>query len=156
MLREYIFRIPSIEYIVFIREINTYLGFIIADNFRKMYPQLGIETILHDQDIFHHMREYLGRYRELGRIDRYEFVSLVRRTLGINFDRIDINNFTQLGARNISLKDPTAHDAYRTMIENGISGIPIVDDQGKFLGIATKERVMQEVIMQLLHKEPQK
>ena len=70
----------------------------------------------------------------------------------LNETVITERDLTRLGATRLYLQKPTVVGAYRSMIENRVPGIPVVDERRRFLGVATKDRVIQEVIVQLLEK----
>lgn len=159
-LRDYVFelsRIAPIEYIVFIDEEDEYLGFMTVEDFKTRYPKFGIEILLEDlerdertyrlwENFFHtpfpEGREALERVRS----------ELVLPRWGDNRREITERDLTRLGARRLYLQKPTVIGAYRSMIENRVPGMPVVDERRKFLGVTTKDKVIQEVVVQLLEK----
>lgn len=161
-LREYVYeltRVAPVEYIVFVDEFDEYLGFMPVEQFKAKYPQFGIETVL--QDFERDERSYrvwerifrapIPEFREAWERIRYELV-LPQWDAGRNRQEITERDLSRLGASRLYLQSPTAYNAYRQMVENKVSGIPVVDDRRRYLGVATKEKVMQEVIIQLLEK----
>ncbi len=167
-LREYVYeltKVAPIEYIVFIDELDEYLGFMPVEQFKAKYPQFGIEIMLQDfrDDNRQNRDERLFRVWE--RIFRAPFIEFRESWERVQFELVlpqwdaqrDNRNITErdlprLGASRLYLQNPTGYQAYRQMIENKVSGIPVVDDRRRFLGVATKEKVMQEVLIQLLEK----
>lgn len=159
-LRDYVYelsKIAPIEYIVFIDEDDKYLGFMTVEQFKAKYPKLGVEILLEDfekdertyQEIFFGVpfpavRKALERVRS----------KLVLPLWDPQLERQEITkrDLTRLGTTRLYLQKPTVLEAYRRMIENRVSGIPVVDERRRFLGVATKDRVIQEVIVQLLEK----
>ena len=159
-LRDYVYelsKIAPIEYIVFIDEDDKYLGFMTVEQFKAKYPKLGVEILLEDfekdertyQEIFFGVpfpavRKALERVRS----------ELVLPLWDPQLERQEITkrDLTRLGTTRLYLQKPTVLEAYRRMIENRVSGIPVVDERRRFLGVATKDRVIQEVIVQLLEK----
>lgn len=159
-LRDYVYelsKIAPIEYIVFIDEDDEYLGFMTVEQFKAKYPKLGVEILLEDfekdertyQEIFFGVpfpavRKALERVRS----------ELVLPLWDPQLERQEITkrDLTRLGTTRLYLQKPTVLEAYRRMIENRVSGIPVVDERRRFLGVATKDRVIQEVIVQLLEK----
>jgi hypothetical protein len=168
-LREYVYelsKVAPVEFIIFVDELDEYLGFMPVEEFKAKYPQFGIEIMLQDfrDDNFHNRDErLLGIWKKLFRVDifiareswekiQYELVLTQWDSQGENRG-ITERDLPRLGASRLYLQNPTGYQAYRQMIENKVSGIPVVDDKLRFLGVATKEKVMQEVFIQLLEKE---
>ncbi len=167
-LRHYVYelsRVAPLEYIVFINEDDEYLGFMPVGLFKAKYPEFGIEVLLRDfqregrsirdENIYRVWeRVFHAPFPEF--IDSWERIQneLVLPQWDAQRDKRDIteHDLSRLGAIQLYLQNPTGFQAYRQMIESKVSGIPIVDDRRRFLGIATKEKVMQEVIIQLLEK----
>lgn len=167
-LREYVYeltKVAPVEYIVFIDELDEYLGFMPVEQFKAKYPLFGIEIMLQDfrDDNRQNRDERLFRVWE--RIFRAPFIEFRDSWERVQFELVlpqwdaqrDNRNITErdlprLGASRLYLQNPTGYQAYRQMIENKVSGIPVVDDRRRFLGVATKEKVMQEVLIQLLEK----
>lgn len=164
-LRDYVYelsRIAPIEYIVFIDEDDEYLGFMTVEQFKAKYPKFGIEILLEDferdkrayqwwQEFFNTQNLQIPDVREALKRVRYELV-LPLWDPQRGRQEITARDLTRLGATRLSLQKPTVVEAYRRMIENRVSGIPVVDERRRFLGVATKDRIIQEVIVQLLEK----
>jgi len=161
-LRDYVYelsRIAPIEYIVFIDEDDEYLGFMPVEQFKAKYPKFGIEILLEDFERDERTYRWWERFfpvpfpgvREALERVRYESVLPLWDP---QRDRREITerDLTRLGATRLYLQKPTVVEAYRRMIENRVSGIPVVDERRRFLGVATKDRIIQEVIVQLLEK----
>ncbi len=136
-----------------------------VEQFKAKYPKFGVEILFEDferdertyrllRELFHMNVPFHVLYRDvreaLERV-RYE---LVLPLWDPQRDRQEITkrDLTRLGATRLYLQKPTVVEAYRRMIENGLSGIPVVDERGRFLGVVTKDRIIQEVIVQLLEK----
>lgn len=167
-LREYVYeltRVAPVEYIVFVDEFEEYLGFMPVEQFKAKYPQFGIEIMLRDfRDDNRQIRdERLSRVWE--KIFHAPFPEFRNSWESIQNELVlpqwdaqrDNRNITErdlprLGASRLYLQNPTGYQAYRQMVENKVSGIPVVDDRRRYLGVATKEKVMQEVLIQLLEK----
>lgn len=162
-LRDYVYelsRIAPIEYIVFINEENEYLGFMTVEQFKAKYPKFGVEILFEDfqrdERTYRWWRQFFDimpfpDVREALKSVRYNLVLPLWDPQG---DRQEITerDLTRLGATRLYLQKPTVVEAYRRMIENRVSGIPVVDERRRFLGVATKDRIIQEVIIQLLEK----
>lgn len=160
-LRDYVYelsRIAPLEYIVFVGEDDVYLGFMTVDQFKAKYPKFGIEMLLEDLEreerISHRLRDLFP-----AQFNIREAMKLVRKELVLPLwdpqrgrQEITERDLTRLGATRLYLQKPTVVEAYRKMIENRVSGIPVVDEKQRFLGVATKDRIIQEVIVQLLEK----
>lgn len=161
-LRDYVYelsRIAPIEYIVFIDEDDEYLGFMTVEQFKAKYPKLGIEILLEDFEKDERTYRWWVRFFHVPFPEVREALERVRYELVLPLwdpqrDRREITerDLTRLGTTRLYLQKPTVLEAYRRMIENRVSGIPVVDERRRFLGVATKERVIQEVIVQLLEK----
>jgi hypothetical protein len=162
-LRDYVFelsRVAPIEYIVFIDEKDEYLGFMTVEQFKAKYPKFGIEILLEDLQRDERTYRWWRDFFHMPFPDGREALERVRNELVLPFwdpqrDRSEITerDLTRLGVIRLYLQKPTVVGAYRSMIENKVSGIPVVDERRKFLGVATKDRITQEVIAQLLEKE---
>ena len=152
-LREYVYeltRVAPVEYIVFVDEFEEYLGFMPVEQFKAKYPQFGIEIMLRDfRDDNRQIRDE-RLFRVWERIQN----ELVLPQWDAQRDNRNITerDLPRLGASRLYLQNPTGYQAYRQMVENKVSGIPVVDDRRRYLGVATKEKVMQEVLIQLLEK----
>ncbi|MBI9050001.1 MAG: hypothetical protein JEZ00_11310 [Anaerolineaceae bacterium] len=173
-LRDYVYeltRVAPVEYIVFVDEFDEYLGFMPVEQFKAKYPQFGIEIMLHDfrddnrqirdERLFHVLEKIFHapffKFRDSFEFrDSWERIQneLVLPQWDAQRDNRNITerDLTRLGALRLYLQNPTSYQAYRQMVEYKVSGIPVVDDRRRFLGVATKEKVMQEVLIQLLEK----
>lgn len=161
-LRDYVYelsRIAPIEYIVFVDENDEYLGFMTVEQFKAKYPKFGIETLLEDFERDERTYRWWERFFRVPFPEVREALERVRYELVLPLwdpqrDRREITerDLTRLGATRLYLQKPTVVEAYRRMIENRVSGIPVVDERRRFLGVATKDRIIQEVIVQLLEK----
>jgi len=167
-LRHYVYelsRVAPLEYIVFINDDDEYLGFMLVEQFKAKYPKFGIEIMLQDfqgndrqnrDERLFHVWERIFHAPFLEFRDSWERIQneLVLPQWDAQRDNRNITerDLPRLGASPLYLQNPTGYQAYRLMVENKVSGIPVVDDRRRFLGVATKEKVMQEVIIQLLEK----
>ena len=161
-LRDYVYelsRIAPIEYIVFIDEDDRYLGFMTVEQFKAKYPKFSIETLLEDFERDEHTYREWRMFFHMPFPEVREALERVRYELVLPLwdpqrDRREITerDLTRLGATRLYLQKPTVVEAYRRMVENRVPGIPVVDERRRFLGVATKDRVIQEVILQLLEK----
>ena len=159
-------KVAPIEYIVFVDENDEYLGFMPIEQFKAKYPKFGIELMLQDlqrdetpnQPDHHLSRAWRNVFPEIPFPDirvaleeiTHELVQPQWDTQREQHQHIAERDLSRLGASRLYLKNPTGYQAYQQMIENKVSGIPVIDDKRKFLGVATKEKIMQEVIKQLL------
>lgn len=161
-LRDYVYelsRIAPIEYIVFVDEENEYLGFMTVERFKAKYPKFGIETLLEDFERDERTFRWWERFfrvpfpevREALDHVKYELVLPLWDT-GRNRQRIDDRDLPRLGATRLYLQKPSVMEAYRRMIEHNVPGIPVVDERRRFLGVADKDKIVQEVITQILEK----
>jgi hypothetical protein len=161
-LRDYVYelsRIAPIEYIVFIDEDDEYLGFMTVEQFKAKYPKFGVEMLLEDFERDERTYRWWERFFRIPFPEVREALERVRYELVLPLwdpqrDRREITerDLTRLGATRLYLQKPTVIEAYRRMIENKAPGIPVVDERRRFLGVATKDKVIQEVIVQLLEK----
>ncbi len=161
-LRDYVYQLSKIaplEYIVFVDEDDEYLGFMTVEKFKAKYPKFGIESLLEDLERDERTYRMWERFFRVPLPELRETLDRVRSELVLPLwdpqrDRREITerDVTRLGATRLYLQRPTVIEAYRQMIENKVSGIPVVDDRQRFLGIANKDKIIQEVINQLLEK----
>ena len=161
-LRDYVYelsRIAPLEYIVFIDEDDEYLGFMTVEQFKAKYPKFSVEMLLEDFERDERTYQWWERFFHIPVPDLREALKGVRYELVLPLwdpqrDRREITerDLTRLGATRLYLQKPTVIEAYRRMIENKAPGIPVVDERRRFLGVATKDKVVQEVIIQLLEK----
>ncbi len=161
-LRDYVYelsRIAPIEYIVFIDEDDEYLGFMTVEQFKAKYPKFGVEILLEDFERDERTFLWWERFFRIPFREAREALERVRYELVLPLwdpqrDRREITerDLTRLGVTRLYLQKPTVIGAYRSMIENKVPGIPVIDERRRFMGIATKDKVIQEVIVQLLEK----
>ncbi len=168
-LREYVYelsKVAPIEYIVFIDENVEYLGYMLVERFKAKYPKFGIELMVQDFQRDEGQISDAGLSRVWRTIFRQAPLPDIRVALDEishelvlpqwdiqrDYQHISELDLSRLGASRLYLQNPTGYQAYQQMIENKVSGIPVIDDRRKFLGVATMEKVMQEVIKQLLEK----
>jgi len=165
-LRDYVYelsRIAPIEYIVFVDKNDVYLGFMTVEQFKAKYPKFGIEILL--EKLLEDFERDKSTYRWWERFFYVQFPEVRQALERVRYelvlplwdpqrDRQEITerDLTRLGVVQLYLQKPTVVEAYRRMIENRVSGIPVVDERRRFLGVATKDRIIQEVIVQLLEK----
>lgn len=161
-LRDYVYqlsRVSFIEFIVFIDERDKYLGYMSVDKFKAKYPIFGIELLLQDIDLRNSDFRFWRRLFDFPFMDpdalekvQYELVlsqwDPQRERRGIS-----ARDLPQLGADTLYLREPTVIHAYRVMVENKVSGIPVIDRRGLFIGVATKEKILQETMIQLLERD---
>ena len=134
-----------------------------------MYPKYTIELLIDEMkinpDLYSLLKEYLSRFREHNNNNYEEYNNYLFRELeSLNHEikqkfviplhladkRLEIQDLPLIGASTLSLKKFTPYVAYMIMKDNNLPGIPIIDDNNKFLGIATKENIAQEIIFHLL------
>jgi hypothetical protein len=162
-LRDYVYelsKVTPIEYIVFTNETDRYLGFMTVAGFKARYPRLGVEIALEGsgEDVNSQAWEYLLDLRE-----RDESLPSIRHDVRFkvvphwlrqrNSQAINERDLRRLGVSRLYLRQPSVLEAYRHMIENRVSGIPVVDESRRFIGMVTKDRVIQEVIRMLMERQ---
>lgn len=162
-LRDYVYelsRVAPIEYIVFVDENDRYLGFMTVEQFKAKYPKFGIEILLEDfkrdERIYRLWKRFFDEsfpeIRDVLESVRSELVLLLWDPLR-DHREITERDLTRLGVLRLYLQKPTVVEAYRKMVENKVPGIPVVDERGRFLGVVTKDRIVQEVVLQLLKND---
>ena len=162
-LRDYVYelsRVAPIEYIVFVDEDDRYLGFMTVEQFKAKYPKFGIEILLEDFERDERIYHWWRRFFRVPFPEVREALESVRSELVLSLwdphqDRREITerDLTRLGVIRLYLQKPTVVEAYRKMVENKVPGIPVVDERRRFLGVATKDMVVQEVVLQLLKND---
>jgi len=161
-LRNYVFRVSKVaplKFIVFVDDDNRYLAFMTVEKFKAKYPKFGVEALLEDLD------------REIGfqlweRIFGSPFPDVQERLERVRWELVSPmwdstrerpwiteRDLDRLGAVRLFLQTPNVSEAYKKMLEHRLPGIPVVDEKLKFLGVATKDRIAQEVITNLLEKQ---
>jgi len=161
-LRDYVYelsKVAPIEYIVFVDEDDRYLGFMTVEQFKARYPQFGIEILLEDFKRDKRLHHFWRQLFNVSFSNVNDVLERVRYELVLSLwdperDRREITerDLTRLGVIRLYLQKPTVVEAYRKMVENKVPGIPVVDESRRFLGVATKDRIIQEVMLQLLEK----
>lgn len=172
-LRDYVYKLSEvapIEYIVFVDEYDFYYGYMTIMQFKVKYPRYGIEILLEDlekdehvirlwQEIFERKHSDALKSMEAHYIDYIQHYKMLKRNLILsqwdshhNRRGIAIRDLSRLGAVRLYIRNPTVLEAYSAIVENKVPGIPVVDSELKFLGIVTKDKVVQEVVLQLLKK----
>ncbi len=162
-LRNYVYELSKaapIEYIVFIDEEERYLGFIAVEKFKAKYPKFGIEMLLddieHDEHVLNQLKDYIHfTVSEIPVNIRSKYLrdKFVLSLWDPNLEQraITKHDLTRLGAmRLFLLQKSTVSEAYDQMLKNRVSGIPVIDEKWRFMGIVNKDKVLQEVITQLV------
>lgn len=163
LLRQYIFRLSDvapIRYIVFTGSQRRYIGFATFEKFKARFPRLSLETLAYEfQDVRVSNRIPDPFDREsLDAITRYINREVSRQWYGNSFNENDNISVSQLDLEKLGFSDvkvristnPTS--VYFKLVENDLDGIPVVDRDGKFIGIVTKDKISQAVILQLMQK----
>jgi len=169
----------SMRFVVFVDMDQRYLGFMPIDKFIAKYPRTSLEVILGDMANDEDAAKYWARIFQLNsNISRNtindDLASLNyrqwreedlrnRRRLQDEFDfrteeERGSNRFidsemdvVKLGGINVKIrKDTKPIAAYNLMQENGVNGLPVVDDQEKFLGMVIKDDLLDQLIEQFL------
>ncbi len=162
-LRNYVYelsKVAPIEYIVFIDEDERYLGFCAVEKFKAKYPKFGIEMLLddieHDEHVFNLLKDYIHftvsdiPLKIQSKYLRDKFV-LSLWDPNLNQPEITKHDLNRLGAmRLFLLQKSTVSEAYDQMAKNSVSGIPVIDEKWRFIGMVNKDKVLQEVITQLV------
>jgi hypothetical protein len=163
VLREYIYelsKISQVEYIIFLEE-NRYLAFTTVEKFKERFPKFGIEVLVDDLrdeslaskiieadlPILHNIEEK-RKY-----INRVNF--LIRSQWAHNRDNqgVRTTDLNKIGALEIgALVSWPVEKVYSLLIKEDLKGIPIVDKDMKFIGIASQEKIAAAVIHKLLEQ----
>lgn len=160
VMKKYVYQLSSVapvEFIVFVDEENQYLGFTSVDRFKANFPKLGIELLFEDvQD-----KDYFRQINSLFSPDVHpeRFPDIISNLIYAQWDRaqhetrIRIADLQRLGASDLKVHlQSSIERVYWTMVENDLSGIPVIDDRQKFIGVAIQEKIAQAVILKLLEK----
>jgi hypothetical protein len=169
VMRQYIYKLSEvapIQYIVFVGRQRRYLGYITLEKFRAKFPRLGIELVLEDfggnrvrrvdlPPIFNSnvTQERIEQY--LDRLINAQW----NPNRGNEFEndrdarRVRVSDLGRLGTSDSKVQvSSTPTNVYWFLLENDLNGIPVLNSSGEFIGLVTKERVTQAVILQLLQK----
>ncbi len=158
-LRDYVFQVSKIaplKFIVFVDSHDRYLAFMTVDKFKSKYPKFEIESLLEalERDVGIEMWERIFGFPFPDVHERLERVrwELVKPMWDSTRERpwITERDLDRLGGIRLSLLKPTVGEAYRRMLDHKLAGIPVVDENQKFLGVATRDKIAQEVITNLL------
>lgn len=165
-LRNYVYelsRIAPLRFIVFVDENDRYLAFMSVQKFKSKYPKFAIESLLEDINRSGGSRTMWEGLFGFPLVQVDEVLDRVRSELVIPmWDRsrerpqITERDLDRLGAIRLHIQNPEVLEAFQKMREHRVAGIPVVDDKRKFIGVATEERIVHEVITSLLEKDSQK
>jgi CBS domain containing-hemolysin-like protein len=168
-LRDYVFEISQVaplRFIVFADEAHKYLGFMEVGDFIRRDPKLPIESLVdiarNRQDLLiliQALRPVLEVRAEISLERLLSAIVVVRdyarsEATRIYWDAKQQNvwadQLRRLSARPIHLVRPTVSKAYAFMKANRVDAVPVTDGNRGFVGMATMESVVQDVIAQLL------
>jgi hypothetical protein len=166
LMRRYIYRLSEvapIQFIVFVGDHDRFLGFTTIDKFKALFPRYGLELFLEDLENERvraaDLPSVFERFDERDSISKY-LHRLIYRQWNVDWnDNLRRDRFvrpadiTRLGASDQKIYISTSPSkVYWYLMENNLPGIPVVNNELRFLGIVTKDRITQEVIKQLLEK----
>lgn len=170
ILRQYIYKLSAvapIKFIVFVGKRMRYLGFMTIERFKAQYPKFGIEIMLEDLEINEVLQADLP---PIFRVDlnpkaienylnrlvyaQWKPVSNQRRKNDTNRDlRVYPSDLLSLGASDLKVSLASSPiNVYWLLMENDLFGVPVINEDGIFIGLITRDRVTQSVILQLLQK----
>lgn len=161
-LRTYVFelaQVSKLESIVFVDEQDKYLGFMSIEEWKFKYPLLGPEHFysgFYSQGIIGFERLWERLFFEF-RNHPMEVLEEIRRYVVRKYwdqsgehSQIEQSDLERLGVRKIALQSTDSLRAYQLMVAQNLDSVPILDQQYRFLGIATKARITDQVIKRLL------
>lgn len=173
-LRDYIYalsKIAPLQFIVFVDERDGFLGFTTVEKFKEKYPQSSLEILLEglgsrdELDRFD-LREPLWRMFNNNVFPESQSFRLARARLVSSFwrsadGRVTLGNLDELGISRLSLQRPASHqgyrqtifEAYERMLKEGFPGIPLVDENRAFVGVIDRDKVIEELLRQLIKQE---
>ena len=161
VLRSYVFQLSAVtdlQFMVFVDRNNKYLAFQQADDFRRKYPLLSVERVL--QELVN-----LENYEDVPEWQDFLFIrrspqrlieSIQDRVLRKYWDRQGENRLVKpgdllkLGATNMALLNSRVSEAYDFIVIKDIRGVPVIDGDRKFLGIATRENLVDQILRKIL------
>lgn len=166
VMRQYIYKLSEvapIRYIIFVGRNNQYLGFATFEKFKSLFPRFALEIFLDD------LRDPRVERADLplifGNINSQEISEYLSRLVNAQWNqgrnrqnnnensRVRSTDIGKLGASDNKVKISSSPvNVYWLLVESELEGIPVIDDDGKFIGVVTKDRISQVVILQLLQK----
>lgn len=164
ILREYIYKLSKfsqIEYIIFLDENNKYIGFTTVDKFKTRFPQFGLEILVDDlrdaslsKQIIEAKLPIVPDANEKRKyLSRINF--LVRSQWAHNRDNqgVRVSDLPKLGAFEIwALDSWSIAKVYSILVKGELKGIPIIDKDMNYIGVASQEKIASALILKLLEK----
>lgn len=150
ILRKYIYKISEVsplEYIVFLEDSGKYLGFLTVNDYKSKFPKYSLEYLsddLKENDEIHLAERLSGFMNELEIL----YDSILRSYWDGN--RIRKRDLYKFGIKKAYLEEANVRKAYKTMIENNVPGVPVLNKNKEFEGIVTKENILNELILEIL------
>lgn len=176
-LRDYIYtlsKVTPLQYIVFVDEENTYLGFTTVEKFKEKYPQSSLEQLLEglaDRDDSDFDPDLRGTLRHLFNTNifpdsqnlRWALDRLAYRLWDPPYGEnkwVKSTDIAKLGAEEEKLQEPsspetfpqTVLEAYRQMVDKNLPGIPLVTENKRFRGIIDKDKLTEILLSQLVQE----
>jgi hypothetical protein len=162
LLRKYIYTLADaspIRYIVFVGREKQYLGYTTYEKFKLRFPRVTLEFMaeaIRGQSFNNAFNRNIDD-GELASIENFVNRIIQEQWRSTNREN-DENRVTALNLGRFGFSDqkiristnPTI--VYRKLLENDLDGLPVVDKEGKFVGVVTRDRISQAVILQLMQK----
>ena len=163
VLREYIYelsKISQVEYIIFL-EGNQYIGFTTVEKFKERFPKFGIEVFVDDLrdenlsikiieadlPILHSIEEKRKYINRVNHLIRSQWAHN-RGNQGVRTTDLQKIGALEIGA----IVSWPVEKVYSLLIKEDLKGIPIVDKEMKFIGIASQDKIAAAVIHRLLEQ----
>jgi len=170
ILRQYIYAFAEftpLEYIVFLDQNNHYVGFTTVEKFKERFPRLTIEYLLEDlanegiRSLIHLRMPGIENAITSNAIpscmDTMTMIGESQWNVQRNDPSVQVKDLERLGASTLSIQAKSKiKEVYKKIIESDYPGIPVVDNELNFIGIATQEKIAQAVISRLLDNNPNK
>lgn len=152
MLRKYIYKISEVsplQYIVFLDRNEKYLGFMTVNDYKNKFPKYSFEYLY---DEIRENDEINMAERLTGFINNLEVVHDNLQRSFWEGNRIRKRDLNKLGVKRIYIEEPNVNEAYKIMVENNVPGLPVLNNNNKFKGIVSKDNIINELMLEILHE----
>lgn len=160
-LRLYIFKLSELaglEFVVFVEGNNKFIAFQTAKDFKRKFPLLPLEDLLVDiqemrsaefPPFFDELRFF---FRESQRPETREYLQreVLRKYWDLDSRSVFQHDLARLGAQKVFFRNNDYHNAYQVMLARQLPALPMVNDKDQFIGIVTKESIVEAILNELL------
>lgn len=166
VLRQYVYTLSAetrLEYIAF-TENGRYLGFMSVSQFKAQFPEISLDWLLalEPQDLrqfsrqtelftqAHELEEVLGLLSQMQTAFQRPGVAETFRKLSVHLygteKLVRPSSLKMYGVSTASVPTTTVSEVYQQLKRHNLTAIPVVDEDGKFVGMVSLEDVARQLM----------